>query len=149
MEFEWVPSTEVLCNPEILYVSKVSDGVRFYPRGRNLMWCCHSNIMKRYDCCTSNESWFLLIEWSLHVWQCWNRVYSDSIILPLFVCPMTRTMKDSGAPALKWNPHNWSSSHYQAWDPEWWLVTQPASIVWQKLWGIMEPSPVFQGLAIY
>ena len=51
--------------------------------------------------------------------------------------------------ALKWNPHNWSSSHYQAWDPEWWLVTQPASIVWQKLWGIMEPSPVFQGLAIY
>ena len=25
MEFEWVPSTEVLCNPEILYVSKASD----------------------------------------------------------------------------------------------------------------------------
>ena len=132
MEFEWVPSTQASLSYE-----SIASGVNvlrgFYLGGRNLMSCCHSDIMIRYDYCTSNESSLLLIEWSLHAWQCWNRVYSDSISVPLFEGWLSMD--------LKWNLRNWSSSHYQAWDPEeWWLVTQPSSIVWQELWGIMEPQ---------
>ena len=153
MEFEWVPSTEVLCNPEILYVSKASDGVnvlrRFYPRGRNLMWCCHSNIMKRYDCCTSNEKWLLLIEWSLHVWQCWNRVYSGSIILPLFVCPMTRTLKDGGA--WLWNGtltiEAVATIKHETQSGDWWLsLPQSCDKNFEGLWNPHQFSRVWPSI---